>query len=575
MMVSEASIATRLKMLVQTRFVAISFIIGLITSFLAIGTVMQVRFEITKSFENLRETRDFEASASQILQHVIDFETAYRGYLITAAEETLEPLRAGATSFEQAVVALERMPEHEAAFAAPVARIAELARRSSADIMAAVAAARGNSDSIAQRDSRLFAIKARVDLLRGAIAEFQTRLREQLGQRRAAMTHIVGLLLAAIVVMLTGIALSSFALLSELRRQGASARAAKLQQADTIADLSSNLTLSRSEIELVNRRLSVAIRAANATVFTIDREGNIHWTTATPESPLGENGGITSLFDRVSARSRQELRSRLDQVFAAAEPVQFDIAMEGEVGDERWLRFNILAAGENEARVLGSAIDITDIRKREAANFLLMRELSHRSKNLLAIVQAMARQTARTTQDIGAFQERFAQRLRALAASHDLLVNSNYSGAYLDEMIQSQLADLSSLIGQRITLEGPRILLQPEAAQSFGMAIHELGSNARLYGALATEEGRVEIRWHKAEEAGMPVLVVEWIEQGGPAPELAREPGFGTTLIVKSLPRALNGKVDLIHGPTGTTCRMVLDMAMMELQPGTQAASPL
>ncbi len=256
----------------------------------------------------------------------------------------------------------------------------------------------------------------------------------------------------------------------------------------------------------------------------------------------------------------------------------FDLALENELGtvagQERWMRFNILPPGPGDMAALGSAIDITDIRRREAANFLLMRELSHRSKNLLAIVQAMARQTAQNAGSLDAFKERFGQRLRALAASHDLLVRHNYSGAEIRDVIRSQLGNLAGLVGTRIALEGRNVFLQPVAAQTFGMAIHELASNARLFGALSNTTGTVEISWQDGDEDGKPVFILDWQECGAPLNTMPAKPGFGTMLIATNLPRALNGHVELAHAPDGTRCRMVLDLSMVEERAASVEPSP-
>ena len=142
-----------------------------------------------------------------------------------------------------------------------------------------------------------------------------------------------------------------------------------------------------------------------------------------------------------------------------------------------------------------AAVDVTERKEGEAHLRLLMRELTHRSKNLLAVIQAMARQTARHAGSIEGFLNQFSARLQALAASHDLLVRESWHGASLRELIKSQLgAYIDSGEGQ-VAIDGAPVALKPEAAQNLGLALHELAVNAANFGALSVPGGRVSITW--------------------------------------------------------------------------------
>ncbi len=568
MNVSGPSPSTRAGMFSFTRSLTVSLVIGLLMFVLAIITVMQVRMQVMNSFMDLRETRDFQATTNLVQRQVLDMESAYRGYLVTRSDEHLAPLRMAGSRLDAHLAVLAKLAEDEAGFSQTVVQITAFARAALADIVAAVEADRAGGENEAARNARFQAITGRVNDLRQTMDRFHAELNSQLTERRQSMSGIISLLLTAIIVLLTGIAVSAVALLREIGRQNAEAIEARQQNADTISSLTTHLDLSRLETNLVNKRLALAIQSAKTAVFTIDREGKIHWMSASAESPLSGADAETSVEPRVAPVFRPEFRRRLAQSFTGTEAVAFDLALESEPGSpsgqERWMRFNIVPPGPGDIAALGSAIDITDIRRRESANFLLMRELSHRSKNLLAIVQAMARQTAQNAGSLDAFKERFGQRLRALAASHDLLVRHNYSGAEIRDVIRSQLGDRAGEIGRRITLQGRNVFLQPVAAQTFGMAIHELASNARLFGALSNETGTVDISWQDGEENGKPVFIVDWQEHGAPPNPIPAKPGFGTMLIATNLPRALNGHVELAHDPDGTRCRMVLDRSMVE-----------
>ena len=130
--------------------------------------------------------------------------------------------------------------------------------------------------------------------------------------------------------------------------------------------------------------------------------------------------------------------------------------------------------------------------EREAHVRLIMRELSHRSKNLLAIVLAIARQTSRHTTSFSDFESRFNSRIQALADAHDLLVDQQWSGALIDDLVRAQLAAFGM---EKVACRGERIMLQAEAVQNVALALHELATNASKYGALSVPAGKVNIDW--------------------------------------------------------------------------------
>ncbi|HEX7072679.1 MAG TPA: HWE histidine kinase domain-containing protein [Hyphomicrobiaceae bacterium] len=188
-------------------------------------------------------------------------------------------------------------------------------------------------------------------------------------------------------------------------------------------------------------------------------------------------------------------------------------------------------------------------------NRFLLREVNHRAKNLLAVVQAVARQTAGEN-DPKVFAERFAARLSCLAACQDLLVRSNWRGVSAGELVRSQLAHFVGLVGTRILLDGPTLRLSAAAAQTIGMALHELATNAGKHGALSDAQGIVEVTWNLAGSDEAPEFVMCWHERNGPRVAPPERRGFGHTVIVRMVEHALDAAVSLEHDPAGLVWRM-------------------
>jgi two-component sensor histidine kinase/PAS domain-containing protein len=218
-------------------------------------------------------------------------------------------------------------------------------------------------------------------------------------------------------------------------------------------------------------------------------------------------------------------------------------------GVERW----VLAQGRaffedgQAVRMVGTARDVTERKQREAHVRFLMREIAHRSKNLLAVIQAMARQTAVTAGSAHDFEQIFSARLQALAASHDILMDEDWHGASIEELVRTQVGHYADLIGSRIDLAGPEMMLKPEAAQNLGLALHELSTNAAKYGGLSNEGGHVQIRWSLADGR----FKISWQEVGGPAVSAPAREGFGHKVVTRIVTLALEGKVDLRFEPSG------------------------
>ena len=199
-------------------------------------------------------------------------------------------------------------------------------------------------------------------------------------------------------------------------------------------------------------------------------------------------------------------------------------------------------------RVANIVMDVTDRKRAEEQVQLLLQEISHRSKNLLAVVQAIASQTARSTGSLPEFQEKFIHRVQGLAASHDLLVNEQWRGASLADLIADQLAVFSEG-GARLNANGPRVVLTASAAQAIGMALHELSTNATKYGAWSDPAGIVTVSWHVNGDPAM--LHLSWVESGGPPVSPPVSKGFGHVVFETMVAQSVSGAVRTEYAPSG------------------------
>ena len=214
--------------------------------------------------------------------------------------------------------------------------------------------------------------------------------------------------------------------------------------------------------------------------------------------------------------------------------------------------------------------DISERKRHEKQIILLVDEVNHRSKNILSIVQAIAAQTA--TASPNDFVARFTERLQALAASQDLLVKSAWQGVDLAELVRSQIAHFEGLIGQRIVFQGPPTSISASAAQTIGMALHELATNSGKYGVLSNACGVVKIAWDLERiEGEEPAFVMSWREEGGPPVTPPRRRGFGSAIITEMAEVNLGAKVDLDYPAAGL--RWQLKCPAVEVLEGSQPRS--
>jgi PAS domain S-box-containing protein len=230
-------------------------------------------------------------------------------------------------------------------------------------------------------------------------------------------------------------------------------------------------------------------------------------------------------------------------------------------GEVRWAEtlglayFDGAGHGPQAVSFVGTLQDITERKEREEKEHLLMREINHRAKNMLSVVDAIAHQTA--TKNPEDFVERFSERIQALSANQDLLVSNEWNGVEIEELVFAQVALFADLIGSRIAVQGPKLRLKTASAQAIGLALHELATNAGKYGALSMDRGRVDISWGTDGDT----FTMSWIERDGPPVSAPKRRGFGSTVIDSMAKLSVAGEVDLDFAPSGVTWRLTCPAA--------------
>jgi two-component sensor histidine kinase len=314
--------------------------------------------------------------------------------------------------------------------------------------------------------------------------------------------------------------------------------------------------LAAAALKESEERLRLANEAGGIGTFTADLEADC--VSYSPELaamlsiPKGNTVRITDAFARVHPDDVAAAAATFQAGLSGAEGgrIRGDLRFLCPGGEVRWLAWTGRVAfcdgstGRIPFRVAGACVDITERKQHEEQIKLLLAEVNHRAKNMLTVVQSIARQTAAASPED--FMERFAERIQALSASQDLLVKNEWRGVDLGDLVRSQLAHFKDLIGTRIELKGSPVLISASAAQTIGMALHELATNAGKYGALSTGAGRVEVAWSlDCAEKGTKSFTISWRETGGPSVTAPERSGFGSAIIGNLAEISLGAKVDL------------------------------
>jgi PAS domain S-box-containing protein len=309
--------------------------------------------------------------------------------------------------------------------------------------------------------------------------------------------------------------------------------------------------LTRQELR---RRHEAIVNSSADAIYSLSADGIVTtWNAAaerlygyTPEEIIGRK--VDVLF------GTQEPAPGLSATDHTIEVKQFryetvQVAKSGER-----LEVAISAASLDEEGIpKGVSVIARDVSERNRAQNhirFLLQESAHRTRNLLAVIQAIATQTARAAETVEDFEHSFSLRLHSMAVSHDMLLGEGGKRASVAELVRLQLQPFAE-VGSRLTLDGPDVSLTPDAGQHVGLALHELATNAAKYGAWSSPTGRVTVSWEVHDNGGDDGLRLGWRESNGPRVAPRTRLGFGSVLTEYGVANALDAKVTVEFAPEG------------------------
>ena len=327
-----------------------------------------------------------------------------------------------------------------------------------------------------------------------------------------------------------------------------------------VAERTADLEASSADLRESEGRLRLALEAARMGWWNYEFETNrLEWSPNLVEimgfGPESFGWTFAGFLDRVHPQDRERFLALVQQGSGAGCDQACEIRFIRPDGSVRWS----LAAGQvicdaqmRPARFTGVDLDITERKQAEERQSMLVRELDHRARNLLAVVQSVLQLSKADT--TAGFIAAVGGRIKALSRAHTLLSASRWHGVDLRQIVEEEMAPFASLGTPQTVVAGASVSLFPATSQSLAMALHELATNAAKYGALSVPGGSVKISWN-LEPAG---LVLRWVEAGGPLTVPPSRGGFGTKVIVAGIEQQLGGSVKLGWHAEGLQAELVI-----------------
>lgn len=319
--------------------------------------------------------------------------------------------------------------------------------------------------------------------------------------------------------------------------------------------LNSELRSKVEAVEQTNNDLNNLLASTEIATLFLDLEARIRWFTPAIKNVMRLIASDVGrpISDLATTVTGSRLAPAALRVLETLVPVESEVRGEGG----RWFLRRVLPYRTADNRIDGivvTFVDMTDRKHAEQQRERLMHELSHRIKNTLATVQAIAGGLGRRCETLPEFLDAFAPRLAALARAHSLLTLPGDDRIDLRRLLDVELTPYLGKNPERVVVEGEAIALRREPAMALELVFHELVTNAVKYGALSNDTGTIAVRWRRSEHKDGPRVRVEWVEAGGPPVSSASEHGYGTALIERTVAHDLAGTLSAEFAPGGLHC---------------------
>lgn len=286
-----------------------------------------------------------------------------------------------------------------------------------------------------------------------------------------------------------------------------------------------------------------------------------------PPSEVVVASGDDAIFD---AFTSQRVRAAKEEVLATGLARRIEAPQHVDGEQPLWFELSIERDDDGEGVGRGLFVSVTDIsqtKRREAALRELLYEVSHRSRNLLAILQSILGQTAHNATSVAEFERKFRGRIAALAVSQDLITFTNWQGVRFHRLVEAQVEAYEADGPVKVEVEGSDPLMGPNSALHIGLALHELAANSRAHGVLGREAGRIRVIRSLTPHGER----IDWIEDAATPLEPVSAWGFGRNILQHVVPRALRGEASLVIDAAGV--RYALDLPAPEPEPGSEPGS--
>jgi len=323
---------------------------------------------------------------------------------------------------------------------------------------------------------------------------------------------------------------------------------------------------AEQRIRKEEERFRVLATSIPQLVFTTLPDGNRTWPSPQwieyTRIGFDESLGLGWL-EAIHPEDREATRTAWDEAVAAGEYHVEHRVWRAADGEYRWHQTRARPLPSwSSAEWIGTMTDIHDLRTLKDRQEVLLAELQHRTRNLLGVVQAVARQTMSRSSSLDAFREAYEERLRALSRVQSMLAEIDFGEISLGSIIQTELIAHGdgATRTDKIEIEGPEVTLAATSAQALALGIHELATNAVKYGALAQPQAKLTVTWSVSQDGPQRVATIKWQESGVNmnAGAGSSRGGYGTELITRALPYQLKAKTELIYGSDGVRCTIAV-----------------